>query len=221
MAEIGLQLYSAWEELARDFHGTLRRIASMGFAQVEYFGGLNRQAAEVRQALEAAGLRCPSAHWPMAELVEDFEARLECARELRVRYLVCAMPWVRDASQLRADPAAGPFAMVFQAIAALTLDDWKWNAEQLNRMGERARKAGIELAYHNHNFEFRRYEGAAAYDRLLAWTDPELVKMELDCAGRGWRERIRPRISTAIAAVSGSYTSAISKPDSRLRRSSG
>lgn len=183
LERIGLQLYSVWEDLARDFEGTLRLIAGLGFTQVEYFGGLGKGAAELRGWLKAAGLECGSAHWSMAEWLADPDARLDFAVQLGVRYFVCAMPWVRDPSKLRADPAAGPFGTVFAAIRALTRDDWKWNAEQLNLMGERARAAGIQLAYHNHNFEFRIFDGEPAYHLLLQWTDPELVKMELDC---GW-----------------------------------
>ena len=183
--KIGLQTYSVWEELSRDFDGTLQRIASLGFSHVEYFSGLGKNAEEMRRSLDAAGLECVSAHCSMAELLASLDARLDFAARLGVRYLVCAMPWVRDPSALRPDPALGPFGVVFAAIEALTLDDWRWNAEQMNRIGERAHAAGIQLAYHNHNFEFRTFGAEPAYDLFLRWTDPELVKMELDC---GWAQ---------------------------------
>jgi sugar phosphate isomerase/epimerase len=64
----------------------------------------------------------------------------------------------------------------------MTLDDWKWNAEQLNRVGELARKAGMRCGYHNHNIEFRSYDGVVAFDELLRLTDPALVTIELDIA---------------------------------------
>ena len=68
-------------------------------------------------------------------------------------------------------------------LNGLTLDDWKWNAEQFNKMGEPIKKAGLQLGYHNHNFEFRKFGDVTGYDEFLRHTDPELVALELDC---GW-----------------------------------
>lgn len=65
----------------------------------------------------------------MPELLADADGCLKFADELAVRHVVCSVPWVRDASQLKPDPAAGRFAIFFAAVAALTLDDWKWNAD--------------------------------------------------------------------------------------------
>jgi len=180
MAEYGLQLYSVSEDLARDFEGTLRSVAEIGFAHVELFG---QPRSELRDALASYGLECRSAHTSMPELLANAEGIIAFAAELDARYLVCSAPWMRDASRLTADPTLEPFATFFSAVAALTLDDWKWNAEQLNRFGEQAHAAGLQLAYHNHNFEFREFGGVPAYERLLESTDADLVKMELDC---GW-----------------------------------
>lgn len=58
----------------------------------------------------------------------------------------------------------------------------KWNADQLNHIGELAKKTGLRAAYHNHNMEFRSYDGVSAYDKLLEWTDPALVTFEMDLA---------------------------------------
>ena len=63
------------------------------------------------------------------------------------------------------------------------MDDWKWNAEQFNKVGEQVKKEGLQLAYHNHNFEWKSYDGVTGYDEFLRLTDPGLVKLELDC---GW-----------------------------------
>jgi sugar phosphate isomerase/epimerase len=66
--------------------------------------------------------------------------------------------------------------------SGITLDDWKWNAEQLNKIGAAAKQAGLRCGYHNHNMEFRSYDGVVAYDELLRLTDPQLVTMEMDIA---------------------------------------
>jgi sugar phosphate isomerase/epimerase len=66
----------------------------------------------------------------------------------------------------------------------MTLDDAKRTADLANRIGERAKDAGLQYAYHNHQFEFMPQEGGAIpYDELLKLTDPELVKFQIDC---GW-----------------------------------
>jgi sugar phosphate isomerase/epimerase len=65
----------------------------------------------------------------------------------------------------------------------MTLDDWRWNAEQFNRLGERVHAAGMKFAYHNHTPEFRSENGVLFYDELMRQTDPAKVAMELDC---GW-----------------------------------
>lgn len=70
-----------------------------------------------------------------------------------------------------------------QAARAMTLEDWRWNAEQFNRIGERVNAAGMRFAYHNHTGEFRSENGVVFYDELLSATDPAKVSMEMDC---GW-----------------------------------
>ena len=55
---------------------------------------------------------------------------------------------------------------------------------KLNKIGEQVKKAGLQLSYHNHNFEFQKFQGGVTgYDEFLRLTDPDLVKLEMDC---GW-----------------------------------
>jgi sugar phosphate isomerase/epimerase len=66
----------------------------------------------------------------------------------------------------------------------MSLDEAKRTAELANRIGEQARRADLEYAYHNHDFEFAQQDGGAVgYDLLLRETDPGLVQFEIDC---GW-----------------------------------
>ncbi len=72
-------------------------------------------------------------------------------------------------------------------FGALTADDFKRVAERANGIGEAARKAGLRYAYHNHDFEFRKFAaGGIGYDILLAETDPRLVHFQADC---GWMSK--------------------------------
>jgi sugar phosphate isomerase/epimerase len=171
---IGIQLYAVKEDAERDLPATLAQLAAIGYREVETAGNYGRDAKALRRTLDDSGIACPSGHQSMENLVTDPAAQIDFAATLGLEFLVCAFPWTRDG---RFRGAAGA------ALARdMTLDDWKWNAEQLNRMGEMARKAGVRAAYHNHNMEFRRHEGVVAYDELLRLTDPQLVSMELDIA---------------------------------------
>ncbi len=101
----------------------------------------------------------------MADLQAGLQQRIDYAKALGTRYLVCAFPWTAD-SRFRN-------SRLFRIASGITLDDWKWNAEQLNKIGAVAAKAGLSCGYHNHNMEFRSYDGVVAYDELLRLTDPE------------------------------------------------
>ena len=71
-----------------------------------------------------------------------------------------------------------------QMMNHLTADDFKRMAARANEIGESAKKRGLELAYHNHNVEFRKLQdGKTGYEILLKETDPALVKLEVDA---GW-----------------------------------
>ena len=68
-------------------------------------------------------------------------------------------------------------SVLFAAVLrGLTLDDWKWNAEQFNKVGEEVKKAGLQLGYHNHNFEWKKFDNGAGgtvtgYDEFLRLGD--------------------------------------------------
>lgn len=168
---IGLQIYTVREAAAKDLPGTLKAIADIGYTELE-LAGPARPVAEMRALLAAAGLSVPSMHSNMADLQSNAQQRIDYARALGAQYLVCSFPSTAAARSLPGG-ALG---------AAMTLDDWKWNAEQLNRFGELARKAGVRFGYHNHNMEFRSFDGVVAFDELLRLTDPALVSFELDIA---------------------------------------
>jgi sugar phosphate isomerase/epimerase len=173
----GIQLYTVKDELAKDFDGTLKKVAAIGYKEVEAAGFYNKSAAQFRKSIESAGLTVPSAHYSLQDLLEGFDAKLAFAHELGLQYIVCSFPFVANPGRFHAEKY---YEEISQGI---TLDDWKWNFEQFNRLGEQTKKAGIKLGYHNHNIEFRTLNGVLVYDELLRLTDPGVVKMEMDC---GW-----------------------------------
>jgi len=173
---LGLQLYSVRELLPKDYEGTLRQLGALGYREVEAAGFFGHTPSEVKQAMDRAGLSCVSAHYPLKDLLPKVDETIQFGKELGLGYIVCAAPWFKDPSRVK-DPGSRA------ARDAMTLDDWRWNAEQFNRIGERVNAAGIKFGYHNHTAEFRSENGVVFYDELMRMTDPAKVTMELDC---GW-----------------------------------
>ena len=173
---LGLQLYSVRDLLPKDYEGTLRQLGAIGYREVEAAGFFDHTPSQVKQAMDHAGLRCVSAHYPMKDLQPKLEEIIQFGKDLGLKFIVCASPMLKDPSRMKDAPSRA-------AREAMTLDDWRWNAEQFNHIGERVNAAGIRFAYHNHMTEFRTENGVMFYDELLRLTDPKKVTMELDC---GW-----------------------------------
>jgi sugar phosphate isomerase/epimerase len=173
---IGLQLYSIREMLAKDYEGTLKQVAALGYQEVEAAGFFDHTAPQVKNAMRAAGLRCVSAHYSFANLSKDFDKIVEFNNALGAHYIICSFPGFKDPSRVK--------DMSFpKQVESFTMDDYRWNADQFNRFGEKVKAAGIKFGYHNHTMEFSRKDGVVPFDELLRLTDPELVTIEMDC---GW-----------------------------------
>lgn len=158
---IGLQLYTVREAFAKDPAGTLGKVARIGYREVEFGGGDydKMDHAMLRRSMDRLGLKAPSIHVPYEMLLDRLDATLRMARTLGADTIV--MPWLSEAQRSEAG---------FGQVVA-----------NLNRFGASLRKAGIGLAYHNHDFEFTtRANGATLFDRLAKDTDPALMAFELD-----------------------------------------
>ena len=180
---IGLQLYTVGHEMDTDAAATLEAVARTGYTQVELSPLSKTPPKDLRKMLDDCGLKNPSGHYLLPDLISKLPEMLDLAHLFGQEFMVVTVPWVADPSRFKPDPQQGQFALFMAIINGLTLDDWKWNAEQFNKFGEQIKKAGLQLAYHNHNFEWRSYGGVTGYDEFLRLTDPGLVKLELDC---GW-----------------------------------
>jgi sugar phosphate isomerase/epimerase len=149
----------------------------MGYQECEAAGFYNHSAADVKQAMSDAGLRCVSAHYALAQLKPNLDEILHFGKDLGLSYIICSAPMMRDPSRAK--------GLSWNAtMEAVSLDDWKWNADQFNEIGKKMQDAGIQFGYHNHFVEFHQKEGGVRpYDIILDNTDPKLVTMEMDV---GW-----------------------------------
>jgi sugar phosphate isomerase/epimerase len=157
IASIGLQLYTVRAGLEADFDGTLARVAAIGYREVEFAGYFGRTAQQVRASLRRTGLVAPSAHISLNAIGSGWEGVIENALAIGHSYLVVAsLDGVTD------------------------IDGYRRIAERFNHAGEVAKRAGVRLAYHNHDFEFAPLAGRLPYDVLLEATDPRYVCFEMD-----------------------------------------
>ncbi|HKW27313.1 MAG TPA: sugar phosphate isomerase/epimerase [Terriglobales bacterium] len=165
---IGCQTWPVREMIAKDFPGAIKQLAAAGFQSVELcspagyadsgFAGLARYSgSELRRILADAGVTCVSSHFTMQELRKNQEGRIAWAKDVGL-------------TQMLVPSLEGP--------KHPTLDDVKRAAEEYNRMGERAAKAGIQQGLHNEDFELSKVNGKRTYDLLFDLLDPKLVKFQ-------------------------------------------
>jgi sugar phosphate isomerase/epimerase len=172
---VGVQLWAVDAEMKKDVRATLAAIRRIGYRQVEAASlhGLSPDA--FREAVNHAGLVCRSAHVSMADLTSDMTGTIAQVRDLGAHDLICSAPQPDG-------PLPAGVAWIPAMHRAMTLDAWKRNADQLNKVAAKAKAAGLRTGYHNHPFDFALYDGVVGWDVMIARTDPSLVTFELDCA---------------------------------------
>jgi sugar phosphate isomerase/epimerase len=157
---LAVQLYTVRDQTQKDFAGTVRKLAAIGYRAVELAGyGNLSSAAEVKKALDDAGMAIHGCHVGIDQLESNLEKALDDQQTLGNRLIVC--PWVPEERRKDAD-------------------GWKGIADSLNKAGQRIQASGLTLAYHNHSFEFKQFDGKTGLEILFEHTPAELVKSELD-----------------------------------------
>ena len=153
---VALQAYTIRDELERDYFSTLAQVANIGYAGIKLGPpppGIT--VAELKAFLNQHELQFVATHILMEQLDQDVSAQIDYAEEVGTKYVVLSY---------RFDSR--------QAVLAA--------AERFNHIGATCHQRGLQFLYHNHNWEFTRFDGDYALDILLQTTDPELVKLELD-----------------------------------------
>lgn len=165
---IGFQSWIVRKSIEEDFPGTLKKMAGLGYNSLELcsppgyaklgFGPLEKlTAAELKKIIKDEGFTCISCHYGFSELKDHAQERIAFARELGLEQMIVS---------------------TFGLPKEATLSDWKRAADELNKIGEASKKAGIQMGFHNHNNEFEKLEGELIYDALLKQFDPSLVKLQ-------------------------------------------
>ena len=156
---VGLQLWSLREYLPKDLPGTLAKVRDMGFTEIEGAGLWGHSAADFRKALDAAGLRCQSAHMGYERLRDDAAGAFAEARSMGATWVVC--PWI-------------PHDQGFTREVTLAAVD------VFNHVGAAAKAAGLRFAYHCHGYEFVPSREGTLFDTLAGATDPQQVAIQVD-----------------------------------------
>jgi sugar phosphate isomerase/epimerase len=171
---LGIQLYTVRGETNKDVEGTLRKVYELGFREIEFAGYYDKTPADLLKLMHSIGFTLVSTHTNAGEIASKGTQVIADAKALGLKYIICSSPLaLGDKDKL-------PYG---QKMDALDLTDWKANAELFNQFGAAVKAAGMTFGYHNHHVEFKTFGGKRAYDELFGWTDPALVKIQLDV---GW-----------------------------------
>ena len=180
---VGIQLFTIPAMVSADFSGTLKKLADIGYKEIEFFGPYDFSApetieswngfrqslrvssnafyghkpAEVKKMLKDLGLTTPSVHLDLITMRKKMGPAMEALSELGTRYV--AIPAI-------ADPAER--------------SDFNKLADEFNSFGEQMAKYGLTFLYHNHGYEHAPKNGEVLMDTLLRQTDKDKVKFELD-----------------------------------------
>jgi len=165
---IGCQTWPVRAMIAEDFPGTIKQLAEAGFQTIELcspvgyadsgFAGLGKYTGtELRRILGDAGVSSVSSHFGIEELRGNQQGRIAWAKDVGLKQMI--VPSLN-----------GP--------RKPTMDDVKRAADEYNKMGEQAAKAGIQQGLHNEDFELSMVDGKRTYDMLLDLLDPKLVKFQ-------------------------------------------
>lgn len=159
---IGLQLFTLREDTAKDFEGTLRKVAAMGYEGVEFAGYGGIEAEAMRDLLQELNLKAIGSHIGLQLLEERLDEEIAYLQTIGAKYAIC--PWL--------------------PVEARDAEAWRGHMVKFEQYGKRFRDAGIQFAYHNHEFEFEvEIDGQIVFDALYERIAPQYLQVEMDI---GW-----------------------------------
>jgi len=169
---IGFQVYTIREMLVKDFAGTLKMMAGLGYTGVEMCSPLGyissgfeplvkMKPGEMQKIIKDSGLVCQSSHFTFGELKDNLNERIEFSQKLGLTQMICSSFWLPKEA---------------------TMKDWLKSCDLLNEIGLKTKKAGLQMGFHNHHMEFEKINGELIYDAIIKQFDPEAVKMQFQVA---------------------------------------
>lgn len=156
---IGVQAYTYRNSFPVNVAATLDTIKALGITEMEGPNPKNVSPEDFKKMLDERGITMPSIGADYTALVKDPEQFIKLAKLFGSKYIMVA--WI-------------PHGNTF------TIDDAKKAVEDFNRVGKILRKNGITLCYHDHGYEFGRYEDSTLFDYIVKNTDPKYVSFEMD-----------------------------------------
>jgi len=158
MGKIGLQLYSIKEISEKNFFGAIKLTADCGYDGIEFAGYFDTPAKELKKVLDSNGIMACGTHTGFESLENEFNKTVEYNLEIDNRYII--IPWI-------------PTEMCNSRNA------WLKTAERMNFMNSKLKEHGIKFGYHNHAFEFEKFDGSYGYDILAENTTSDIL-LEID-----------------------------------------
>ena len=157
--KVGLQLYSISDYMQKDMDKALGEVKAMGYDYVEFAGYYDKSAEEIKTLLEKYGLECVSIHRGLNRFDDNKESEMNYIRVLGAKY--CVIPWY-EVSKL----AGG--------------EEWENTVKRFTNHAEDMKEIGVKLLYHNHSFEFNKFEGKYLIDHIYETIPPDLLDPEFD-----------------------------------------
>ncbi|MBQ2973772.1 MAG: sugar phosphate isomerase/epimerase [Clostridia bacterium] len=156
---VAVQLYSVRDEMEKDFYGTIQQMKDLGYDGVEFAGLFGEDPEKIKAFCEEIGIVPISAHVPYYDMLENPESVLSDYAKIGCKYVV--VPYLTEECR----PGTDGFPATVEGI---------------RKIGEAAKSLGLQLLYHNHDFEFVTIDGEYALDVLYSSVSDDLLKTEID-----------------------------------------
>ena len=157
--KVGLQLYSVREDMEKDMEATLKKVKEIGYDYVEFAGYFGHTAEQVREWLDKYGLTCVSVHQGYEVFLENEQAEIDYLKTIGAKF--CAVPW------MGVDKHKGS-------------ENFEQTVADFKKVGTALKNAGIQMLYHNHDFEFIKLSGQYGLDFIYDVIPAEDLATELD-----------------------------------------
>lgn len=155
--KVGIQLYSLRDAMEKDMDATLKAVKEMGYDYVEFAGYFGKSAEEVKALLDKYGLECISVHQAIGIFEEEGKAAVDYLNTIGAKY--CAIPWYAKEEYY---------------------NNWDKTVELFAKVSDLLKDGGIQLMYHNHDFEFGKIDGEYILDKLYSALPSDVLMPQLD-----------------------------------------